>query len=62
MSCSRIGRCAVVPRGLRTPAVAKVKRTTSINPGSEYVDGILRGAIVTLDRKKGLRSWQLVQG
>lgn len=45
-----------------SPAVVKVKRTTSINPGSEYVDGILRGAIVTLDRKKGVRSWQLVQG
>jgi uncharacterized protein len=45
-----------------SPGVVKVKRTTSINPGSDYVDGILRGAIVTLDRKKGVRSWQLIQG
>lgn len=39
----------------------KLGRTVVINPGSEYGDGILRGAIVTLDRRKGVRSWQIVQ-
>jgi hypothetical protein len=33
-----------------------------INPGSEYADGILRGAIVDLDRDKGVARWQIVQG
>jgi hypothetical protein len=33
-----------------------------INPGSDYGDGILRGAIVDLDRDNGVRRWQIVQG
>ena len=33
-----------------------------INPGSEYADGVLRGAIVDLDRDKGVARWQIVQG
>jgi hypothetical protein len=33
-----------------------------INPGSDYGDGILRGAIVDLDRERGVRRWQIVQG
>ena len=41
--------------------VAKIGRTLSINPGSEYNDGILRGAIVTLS-DKGLRRHQLLAG
>jgi uncharacterized protein len=45
-----------------SPGMSKIGRTVAINPGSEYVDGILKGAIVTLDRKKGVRGWQLVQG
>jgi Icc-related predicted phosphoesterase len=45
-----------------SPGMSKIGRTTAINPGSDYVDGVLRGTIVTLDRKKGVRSWQLVQG
>ena len=45
-----------------SPGMSKVGRTVAINPGSEYADGILRGALVTLDRAKGVRSWQLVQG
>lgn len=45
-----------------SPGMSKVGPTTAINPGSDYADGILRGAIVTVDRKKGVRSWQLTQG
>jgi Icc-related predicted phosphoesterase len=41
---------------------AKLGRTTSLNPGSEYSDGVLRGVIVTLSEKKGLRGHQLVSG
>jgi Icc-related predicted phosphoesterase len=41
---------------------AKLGRTTSINPGSEYSESVLRGAIVTLSRRKGVRGYQLVSG
>lgn len=37
-------------------------RTLCINPGSEYGDGVLRGAIVELDRDRGVRRWQITQG
>jgi Icc-related predicted phosphoesterase len=42
-------------------AVNKIGRTTSINPGSEYGDGNLRGALVNLKGNK-LISYQLVNG
>jgi Icc-related predicted phosphoesterase len=42
-------------------AVAKLGRTTCINPGSEYGDGILRAALVNLKGNK-LQSYQLVTG
>ena len=42
--------------------VAKVGKTVCINPGSEYAEGVLHGALVMLDRKKGLRNYQLVSG
>ena len=45
-----------------SPGMSKVGKTMAINPGSEYVDGILRGAIVTIERGKGVRGWQLIQG
>ena len=41
--------------------VAKIKKTTIINPGSEYTEGILRGAIVNIGDKK-IVSWQLTSG
>mgnify|MGYP001072877280 CR=1 FL=1 len=41
--------------------VCKIKRTLVINPGSEYTEGILRGAIVNLGDKKVV-SWQLTSG
>lgn len=40
----------------------KLGRTVCINPGSEYGEGVLHGALLALDRKKGLRSHQLVSG
>ena len=40
---------------------ARIGRTLSINPGSEYNDGILRGVIVTL-AEKGLKHHQLLAG
>jgi Icc-related predicted phosphoesterase len=39
----------------------KIGRTLCINPGSEYNDGILRGAVVTLSGK-GLQRHQLLAG
>lgn len=45
-----------------SPGAQKLGPTLSINPGSDYGDGILRGAIVDIDRDKGIRSWQIVQG
>ena len=41
---------------------AKIGRTLAINPGSEYSEGVLRGVIITLNRKKGVRGYQLVAG
>ncbi|MGH3042626.1 MAG: metallophosphoesterase family protein [Gaiellaceae bacterium] len=45
-----------------SPAVQSLGRTLCLNPGSEYGDGILRGAIVELDRERGVRRWQLTHG
>jgi uncharacterized protein len=33
--------------------VAKLGRTLSINPGSSYSDGVLQGAVLDLNEKKG---------
>jgi len=40
----------------------KIGKTLSINPGSSYEEGVLMGAIVLLDAKKGIKSYQLVNG
>ncbi len=40
----------------------KIGKTLSINPGSAYEEGLLMGAIVQLDPKKGVKSYQLVSG
>jgi Icc-related predicted phosphoesterase len=45
-----------------SPAGQKLGSAMCINPGSDYGDGILRGAIVDIDRDKGVRRWQIVQG
>lgn len=41
---------------------ARIGRTLSLNPGSEYSEGVLRGVIVTVSAKKGVRGYQLVSG
>lgn len=40
---------------------AKIGRTLCINPGSDYGQGILRGAVINLD-EKGIKSYMLIQG
>jgi Icc-related predicted phosphoesterase len=40
----------------------RVGRTVCINPGSEYAEGVLHGALLVLDKRKGLRNHQLVSG
>ncbi len=42
--------------------MAKIGRTIAINPGSEYSDGILRGALITVDTKKKRVHYQLTSG
>jgi Icc-related predicted phosphoesterase len=42
--------------------VVRVGRTVCINPGSEYAEGVLHGALLVLDKRKGLRNHQLVSG
>jgi uncharacterized protein len=41
---------------------ARIGKTVALNPGSEYSEGVLRGVIITLNQKKGLRGYQLVSG
>src|SRR5262245_39759199 len=41
---------------------ARIGRTLALNPGSEYSEGVLRGVIITLSEKKGVRGYQLVAG
>jgi len=45
-----------------SPAAQTIGRTMCINPGSDYGDGVLRGAIVEIDRERRVRRWQLTQG
>jgi len=40
----------------------KIGKTLSINPGSAYEEGMLMGAIIQLDPKQGIKSYQLVNG
>jgi Icc-related predicted phosphoesterase len=40
----------------------KLGKTLSINPGSSYEEGVLMAAIVQLDPKRGIKSYQLVNG
>ena len=43
------------------PGTTRIGRTLVVNPGSEYPEGILRGAIVNIGDKKVV-SWQLTSG
>jgi Icc-related predicted phosphoesterase len=40
----------------------RAKKSLCLNPGSEYPDGVLRGALVELGGRKGIRAYQLTQG
>jgi len=40
----------------------KLGKTLSINPGSAYEEGMLMAALINLDAKKGVKSYQLVNG
>jgi uncharacterized protein len=40
----------------------KIGRTLCINPGSEYADGVLQGALVEFNARKGIKSYQLPSG
>jgi Icc-related predicted phosphoesterase len=40
----------------------KIGKTVCINPGSEYGEGVLHGALFELDKKKGLKRYQLTSG
>jgi Icc-related predicted phosphoesterase len=42
--------------------IQKIGRTTIVNPGSEYAEGLLRGAVIDLDKKEGLLNVNLVTG
>ncbi|MFN8204141.1 MAG: hypothetical protein U0S48_16395 [Solirubrobacteraceae bacterium] len=42
-------------------AAQKIGRTLCVNPGSEYSEGVLRGAIVELKKHK-IKSWQFTVG
>lgn len=41
---------------------ARIGRTLAVNPGSEYSEGVLRGVIITLNAKKGVKGVQFVSG
>ena len=42
--------------------IRKLGSTTIVNPGSEYAEGLLRGAVIDLDAQEGLINVNLVTG
>jgi uncharacterized protein len=42
--------------------VTKVGRALAVNPGSEYREGVLHGAVIDIDARKAVASVQLVSG
>lgn len=42
--------------------MVKLGKTVCINPGSAYGEGVLHGALFELDRRKGLKRYQLTSG
>ena len=42
--------------------IRKLGKTTIVNPGSEYAEGLLRGAVIDLDAQEGLINVNLVTG
>ncbi|MGC9172051.1 metallophosphoesterase family protein [Caldisericum sp.] len=45
-----------------SPGSVKIGKTLSLNPGSEYSDGILRGVLINLDEKKKKFTFQFTMG
>jgi uncharacterized protein len=45
-----------------SPGSERLGTTICVNPGSDYGDGVLRGAILDLEPERGVRTWQIVQG
>lgn len=43
-------------------AGVKIGRTLCINTGSEYHEGVLRGSLILLDKKKGVKNYALTVG
>jgi Icc-related predicted phosphoesterase len=43
-------------------AGVKIGRTLCINTGSEYHEGVLRGSLIVLDKKKGVKNYALTVG
>ena len=41
---------------------SKIGKTVCINPGSAYGEGVLHGALFALDKRKGLKRYQLISG
>ncbi len=41
---------------------SKIGKTVCINPGSAYGEGVLHGALFELDKRKGLKRYQLTSG
>jgi len=41
---------------------SKIGKTVCINPGSAYGEGVLHGALFELDKRKGLKRYQLISG
>lgn len=42
--------------------VARLGRTLALNPGSSYETGILQGAVIEIDARRGVRTYALVSG
>ena len=42
--------------------ITRLGRTVCMNPGSEYSEGVLHGALLEFDAKKGLKRYQLTSG
>ena len=42
--------------------ITRIGRTLAINTGSAYEEGVLMAAILELDQRKGIKSYQLVSG
>ena len=58
----RINRCsACTAIFMNLGGVVKIGRTTSVNPGSEYGEGVLRGCLLTLARDE-VKNYQLTAG